>query len=74
MGTIKAGRLESGETVGADDYASRDSFVILEKEFSAMKKYYRSQWKLARADIRRRERKQAKAEEKRGKQDGSEEK
>lgn len=74
LGTIKAGRLESGETVGADDYASRDSFVILEKEFSAMKKYYRSQWKLARADIRRRERKQAKAEERRGKQDGPEEK
>ena len=59
-GTLKANRLKNGEDVGSDDYSSRDSFIILENEYSAMTKHFKAQWKLAKADIRRREKERGK--------------
>ena len=59
-GTLKANRLKNGEDIGSDDYSSRDSFVILENEYSAMTKHFKAQWKLAKADIRRREKERGK--------------
>lgn len=50
---IKALRIENGSLSGQDEFADKDGFDQLEKEFSIFERFYKEQWKQAKKKIRK---------------------
>ena len=50
---IKALRIENGSLSGQDEFAHKDGFDQLEKEFSIFERFYKEQWKQAKKKIRK---------------------
>ena len=53
QGQLDGLRASQGYLTPSSDYASRERFVELEKEFDAFKKFFKEQWKLTKKEIRK---------------------